>query len=125
VTDTEFQNDFLLSINNTLGDMRGLMGRVEGKVDYAIQLHETCPARLGFDSLKEKTSRFKVKTDPDSPLSLAPGKRGLSKNTIILILSAALALMFGVGFAGYMFGREGAPAPKPVTLPASLQTAGQ
>jgi hypothetical protein len=106
----------LMKMNRSLGSM-------EGKIDHAIELHETCPARLGFDKLKETTSRLRIAKDGDSdmPLSLVPIGRGkVTKTTVIWVLSLALAIMFGIAFAGYTFGKAGAPPPRPAQLPDAL-----
>lgn len=101
----------LMKINRSIGSM-------DSKIDRAIELHETCPARLGFDGLKEKTARLRsvkqTDTDPDMPLSIAPlGKGKLNKSVVIWIMGALLAAMSGAAFTGYMFARSGQSMPRP------------
>jgi hypothetical protein len=101
----------LMKINRSLGSM-------EEKIDTAIELHRNCPARLGYDGLKDATAKFRMKKpDLDGNRSLIPidAKPRIPKTTIIWVLSIIIALMFGIAFTGYVFGRSGSPPPKPIS----------
>jgi len=104
LTDNEFQNDFLLSINKTLGDMRGAMGRIEGRVEYAIQLHETCPARLGYDALKDTATSFKLKTrDSKGAPAVSSPMSAFLKSVAPYLWKGAL--IFGLAVGGSIVAR--------------------
>jgi hypothetical protein len=70
VTEKDFTK-ILIDLSHDIGDIKGSVGTLSGKVDYSIRLHETCPARLGFDALKDTTASFKLKnrnsTDAGAP----------------------------------------------------------
>ena len=62
--------DTLIDLSRGQGEIKGLLAGVHDRVEYSIKLHETCAARLGYQSLLDKTS--KIRTIKDSDTSIMP-----------------------------------------------------
>lgn len=99
-----------------LVDLSGDIGEIKAQIKGIRTLHEQCPARLGFDKLKEQTARFK-KESSDSIMPPA-----MRKSIAPMLWKIApwllLAMISGAAAAGYMIAR---PVNVPA-IPLSAQT---
>lgn len=94
-----------------LVDLSGNLGRIEGRLDEIVQLHKQCPARLGFDGLKEKTNRIRNQKDSSDSIMPPAMKKAISPIVWKIAPWILLALISGAAAAGYMIAR-------PVSVPA-------
>jgi hypothetical protein len=91
----------LMSLSGDIGDIKGGLGELKGRVEYSIRLHESCPARLGYNELVDKTNKITLhkKTSSDR-ISIPPFKlHGLAGKLIPWIL---FILVSGAASAGYI-----------------------
>lgn len=82
-----------------LVDLSGDIGEIKAEIKQVRQLHEQCPARLGFDAIKEKTSKIRHTSDTAIPI---PKNIGSIKN---IILAAGTGLLLGAAFVGYLLSK--------------------
>jgi hypothetical protein len=103
MTDKDFTK-ILLDLSGDIGDIKGAVGTLSGKVDYSISLHENCTARLGFDALKDKTANMKL-TRMSEPVSAAPVSQF---NSFLKAIAPYLwkgALIFGLAIGASIVAR--------------------
>lgn len=105
------EHDFIISINESLLKLNRVIGSIEGKVDYSIKLHESCPARLGYEELKQDTKTIKSEKREkraNETNSISPNMiRSLQPILFRLLPWILLALMSGAAFTGYMISSSG------------------
>jgi hypothetical protein len=100
------ERDFIISINESLLKISHSMGQIEGKVDNAIDLHTNCPARLGFEELKNDTRSIKIakkEKQQNEMNSLSPAMVKSLQPFLFRVLPWIItALLAGAAFVGYM-----------------------
>ena len=105
------EHDFIISINESLQGINRSLGKIEGKVDNALELHTNCPARLGFEALREDTKSIKMEKKErraNETNSISPAMiRSLQPIVFKLLPWIITALLAGAAFTGYMLSSSG------------------
>lgn len=112
MTDKE-TTSLLIAMSGDIGEIKGSLVGLNNSIESAIKLHVECPARLGYDTLRDRTSRIKTSN------SISPSPTAIKFPSLVMwapkLVPWILAVLFGcVGLGAYMATGESDASAKAI-----------